>query len=178
MARRSLALALTAICMAGTIARADPVNLGYYSVTATRNFDDLNQHALSIGLPLRWNAVAGLNPELTITGGVLEQQRDRRGFISVGLTLEFHPSGARWFADAGFAPTYVGHADYAEGERLGAPFQFTTHVELGRALGKRRIHSIAIRLQHTSNGGFREPNPGVDMIGIAYHRLLGHRSGA
>jgi lipid A 3-O-deacylase len=70
-------------------------------------------------------------------------------------------------AEAGIAPTYLSRPDFGSKD-LGSNFQFTTHagvaVDMGPSL------RLSYRFQHMSNGGFGNPNPGLNlhMIGVSY----------
>jgi lipid A 3-O-deacylase len=98
---------------------------------------------------------------------------DPHVFTRVGITpvARWYPTASedgRWFLEAGigahlFAPVYrVG------GRRFSSSFNFGDHVALGRVFGSTGRHEWAVRLQHFSNAGLREPNPGEDFLQLRY----------
>lgn len=47
-------------------------------------------------------------------------------------------------------------------------FQFGTHVGAGYRFGPARRYDLGLRLQHISNGGLREPNPGINFVSVRF----------
>jgi len=45
-------------------------------------------------------------------------------------------------------------------------FQFGTHVGAGYRFGPALRYDLGLRVQHISNGGLREPNPGIDFVTV------------
>jgi len=43
-------------------------------------------------------------------------------------------------------------------------FQFGSHVGAGYRFGPARRYDLGLRVQHISNGGLREPNPGINFV--------------
>ena len=62
--------------------------------------------------------------------------------------------------EAGTRLTWLSRHEFDDRD-LGGPFQFTTHIGLVWKLS-RQFH-MALRLQHTSNGGIYDENPGLDL---------------
>lgn len=54
---------------------------------------------------------------------------------------------------------------------LGSAFQFGTHVGFGIRFGHAEQWDMAWRFEHLSNGGLKQPNPGINfsMIRFGYH---------
>lgn len=54
---------------------------------------------------------------------------------------------------------------------LSTNFQFGDHLGAGMRFGARGRYDAGLRLQHISNGGIRQPNPGIDflMVRLQYH---------
>jgi hypothetical protein len=44
----------------------------------------------------------------------------------------------------------------------------TAWLALGRSFGSGDRHEIALRAKHFSNGGVREPNPGLNFVQLRY----------
>lgn len=47
-------------------------------------------------------------------------------------------------------------------------FQFGTHVGAGYRFGPARRYDLGLRVQHISNGGLREPNPGINFVIVRF----------
>ena len=56
--------------------------------------------------------------------------------------------------------------------RGGAPFaskfQFGDHLGIGMRFGEGKVHDLSFRLQHLSNAGYRNPNPGINLLLVRY----------
>lgn len=51
-------------------------------------------------------------------------------------------------------------------------FNFGEHLAVGRQLGATRHHEVALRVQHFSNAGIRQPNPGENLVQVRYAAWL------
>ena len=47
-------------------------------------------------------------------------------------------------------------------------FQFGTHAGAGYRFGPARRYDLGLRVQHISNGGLREPNPGINFLSVRF----------
>jgi hypothetical protein len=47
-------------------------------------------------------------------------------------------------------------------------FQFGTHIGAGHRFGPGRRYDLGLRVQHISNGGLREPNPGINFVSLRF----------
>ncbi len=72
------------------------------------------------------------------------------------------------FVELGFSPTVIAGSSF-NGRDLGGNFHFTSSASIGATFGAREISSIALRIQHTSNAGLNNTNPGLDMIGLNFN---------
>jgi hypothetical protein len=54
---------------------------------------------------------------------------------------------------------------------FGSYFQFGDHIGAGWRFGPRGRYDLGVRAQHLSNGGIKEPNPGINfvLLRLAYH---------
>jgi lipid A 3-O-deacylase len=93
-------------------------------------------------------------------------------FTQVGITpvLRLYPpiGDNRWFAEVGIGANYISPAYQTEGKRFSTEFNFGDHAAFGRILGDRRQASVALRIQHFSNGGIDAPNPGENFAQLRY----------
>lgn len=110
---------------------------------------------------------------LDVTLGRIE---DGRGngieYVHAGPVWQYRPEflwrGA--YVEVGTALTRLG-IERVEGRELGGRWHSTSHVTLGHRPGRARRWWPALRLQHTSNAGTRDTNPGLDvpMLELGYH---------
>ena len=54
------------------------------------------------------------------------------------------------------------------GSRFAPKFQFGDHLGIGARFGARKEHDLGLRLQHLSNAGIKNPNPGINLILVRY----------
>lgn len=77
-----------------------------------------------------------------------------------------------WFVEIGTGVNRVS-PHYRAGDRtFSTSFNFGTQLAAGLAFGLRRAHELSLRIEHFSNAGIREPNPGEDFVQVRY--LLRH----
>ena len=68
----------------------------------------------------------------------------------------------------GIGANYISPIYRTESKRFSTAFNFGDHAAVGRILGDHRQASVALRLQHFSNGGIDEPNPGENFTQLRY----------
>ena len=54
------------------------------------------------------------------------------------------------------------------GSAFSTRFQFGDHLGVGVRFGERKAHDVGLRLQHLSNAGIKNPNPGINLILVRY----------
>jgi hypothetical protein len=112
---------------------------------------------------LRWEAAVG-----TLHEG------SHRAFVSGGPLWRFTPGqdrqSARFVIDFGIHPTLLSKSRFSNVD-LGGVFQFTSFLSAGARLGPARATRVALRVQHISNAGIYDKNPGTDQLGLE----LSHR---
>jgi lipid A 3-O-deacylase len=99
---------------------------------------------------------------------------DPTSFTRVGVTpvARWYPAAdeGRWFAEIGIGLHLMSPVYRVGGRQFSSSFNFGDHLALGRAFGEGGRHEWSVRLQHFSNGGLREPNPGEDFVQVRYAR--------
>lgn len=120
----------------------------------------------------------------TLTGYwelVLGQWRDSpeegRSWVSqVGITpvLRLYPAAwpAGWFVEAGIGVNIIAPKYRGDGEGFGTTFNFGDHLAVGVRFGAAGQHEVALRIQHFSNAGIKQPNPGENFVQLRYSRAL------
>jgi lipid A 3-O-deacylase len=80
----------------------------------------------------------------------------------------FEGGASPWFAEVGIGATvFDGHYE-TDSRRFSTQFQFTEALAIGRNFGANGAHELSLRLQHVSNGGIKEPNPGENLVKLRY----------
>ena len=172
----TLALAATAIFGSGSAWAQEARTLYLQAGVAERN-----AYATTVGVTWPWPTwFWGLG------SGVVRGQWD--GYLSNWssrpadtarrntLVLGLGPS-LRWRGDAGQSPWFVelgtgvswANRHYRNrSDAFGSRFNFASHLGLGRNFGAQQAHEISLRIQHSSNAGMKEPNPGENFLLLRY----------
>ena len=102
---------------------------------------------------------------LELAAGVISSSGASRPFFSLGPVWRFPIGGGRHYVDFGFSPTFLTGTEAAD-RNLGGHVHFTSSLALGMRFGLLDAYSLRLRVQHTSNGGLNDNNPGLDLIGF------------
>jgi lipid A 3-O-deacylase len=80
-------------------------------------------------------------------------------------------SGIAPFAEAAVGASVMSTHNIWRGHNMSSNFQFADHVAAGVSLGDKLQWDVAARLQHFSNGGISNPNPGINFfqLRVDYH---------
>ena len=94
--------------------------------------------------------------------------------VSAVPTLRLSGLGSRgWYAEAGIGPSMLMPIFESRDRIFSTEFNFQNHLAVGRTFGARGEHDLALRIEHFSNGGIREPNPGIEFASLRYTYRLG-----
>lgn len=104
---------------------------------------------------------------LELVVGTTSSSYETRPFVSFGPVWRLTRFDRRLFVELGFSPTFFAGSSFNNRD-IGGNLHFTSSANVGLTLGARRVSSLSIRVQHTSNGGLNATNPGMDMIGINF----------
>ncbi|MBS0508762.1 MAG: acyloxyacyl hydrolase [Proteobacteria bacterium] len=151
------------------------------SIYLQGNLAGQNTRAVTVGATLPWPAW-----RMPLWGGELRGHWDfyasrwsfdggggRRSSLLLGVTptLRLRPrqGAAAWFWEAGIGASLSNHRYRPLGhEEFSTRFNFASHLGLGLNLGARRQHELLLRLQHVSNAGIKQPNPGLNFLQLRY----------
>ena len=139
-----------------------------------------NTNALSVGVdwPSSWSTQAGgglwtLQWEAFVSRWSAPQAAGgRTSFTQLGFVPMF-----RWRPDGGKSPVFfeLGIGASVTDERFtsstktfGTRWNFSDNAAVGYAFGAKQQHEVSLRWQHTSNGGIKKPNPGLDLLLLRY----------
>jgi lipid A 3-O-deacylase len=94
----------------------------------------------------------------------------------IGLVpvFRYRPTGGTspWFFEAGVGLTLMTSLYETDRKRFSTTFNFADHFAAGRNFGSRNVHELSLRLQHFSNAGIKDPNPGENFIQIRFTKLF------
>lgn len=170
MRRRAGAALLAVAALPAAAPASGAVRIGGRYERAVNFVGGLQQAALTADVPvaLRWQPFHGVHVSYYVEvggGAFLNGSPDARPFVEAGPEARLSRSRHGWFVGLGICPTLVGGSEFRDNRQLGGSFFFTSHIDLGwRFAG----WTLALRFQHTSNANINHPNPGVNMIGVAF----------
>lgn len=105
----------------------------------------------------------GLDVHWEFTLGYWDGDTGDLELIALGPLVAYRALDERLRITAGLQPTLISEHE-VNGEDLGGPVQFTSHLGIGWALWPRLV--LGARIQHTSNGHLYDSNPGVDIFAL------------
>jgi len=77
-------------------------------------------------------------------------------------------AGGSPYVEAGIGVHYLSTVHVASTRDFSTRFQFGDHVGVGLRFGPGGRYDLGLRLQHLSNGGIREPNPGINFLQLRF----------
>ena len=102
-------------------------------------------------------------------------QGDRRNTWVIGAkpTLRWRPDQGQspWFMEAGIGVSYAVNRLYLTDHKdFSTRYNFASHLGIGYLFGEQRKNEVSLRLEHHSNAGIKNPNPGENFLQIRYAR--------
>ena len=98
-----------------------------------------------------------------------EGDENRVTQLSVVPTLRvFGPSRRGWYGEIGSGPAMVMPVFKSRDRSFSTEFNFQSQLALGYTLGDRAEHDIGLRIEHFSNAGIRDLNPGLEFASLRY----------
>lgn len=110
---------------------------------------------------------------LELAFGALATSSETHAFVSLGPVWTLPIREERLFLKYGFSPTLLSGSTFGDRD-IGGSFHITSSVSLEAALGLRRALSLALRIQHISNGGLNSLNPGMDIVALNISYIAGN----
>lgn len=157
-------------------AQAEPTLKSGVYLQYDRAPDDTRVGTIGITAPIQWSSTlwgtkAGAYWDLYYSR--LSSTGDGRNVTRmVGLVpsfrFRFNQGLSSWFADAGIGVTYTDRMFRTREKEFSTRFNFASHLGLGYSFGTRMQHELQLRLQHVSNAGIKEPNPGENFVQLRY----------
>jgi len=143
--------------------------------------------AWSIGGQWRWNRAWTVRDSLLLRGrweisvGRWRTDADDGGGdrawvtqVSVLPTLRLTSPGEHgWYAELGSGPSFLMPVFRSRDREFSTEFNFQSHFAVGYVLGWGGKHDVGLRVEHFSNAGIREPNPGMNFASLRYTHRFG-----
>jgi lipid A 3-O-deacylase len=130
--------------------------------------------------PWRGSALGGELTAHTELFGSLWHARDvddgRENFMQLGLVpvlrYRFAQGRSPWFVEGGIGLSFTHQRFVTRHKEFSTRLNFSDNVGFGRTFGEQGRHELSLRLQHTSNAGFKKPNPGLNLTMLRYARAF------
>lgn len=140
---------------------------------------DTDSLTLGYVLPWSWRQSAQEGPVSFYWDFFLSQWRaprpdgiDKRNYTQIGAIANwryrFSQGDSPWFVEAGIGATVMDSIYRTPDREFSTTFQFTEQLGVGRNFGAQGEHELSLRVQHFSNAGIKEPNPGENFVRVRY----------
>jgi hypothetical protein len=96
-----------------------------------------------------------------------------KDFAEIGFTPTFRwqrSEGGSPYLEAAIGLHVLDSVHVAEDRSFSSRFQFGDHIGAGFRFGERNRWDLGVRLQHLSNAGIRNPNPGINFLQLRLQR--------
>lgn len=147
------------------------VRFGFGEVVHGEDFNQLEIGA-AYRLPWDWKLDTGwiLESRINASAGAFHHDGgDTAAIGSIGPGFALVSPNQQYTLEAGISPTLMSQHEFGEAD-FGGNFQCTTFIGLNSRLGKRI--SASFRVQHMSNHGIYDHNPGVNQIMLGFNYQL------
>ncbi len=160
-----LVIALVLLIAGGmptTLVAATQPTVDIRTVGAVRKFDDTFQHSVVFhSTSPAWMRATRMDFAI----GAIAQSEDTSAFISYGPVWRKNAHSRPLYTEFGFSPTLLDGTVFGD-QDMGGHIHFTSSLSVGMKLGRLQRSELAFRIQHISNGGLADTNPGMDMVGL------------
>jgi lipid A 3-O-deacylase len=95
--------------------------------------------------------------------------------MDFGFTPVFRLQRRDWigpYVEAAIGLHFLSDLSISRTRLFGSRFQFGDHLAAGWRFGPRGRYDLGIRMQHLSNGGLKEPNPGINFAVVRFAWLF------
>lgn len=138
--------------------------------------------AWSIGGQWHWRRTWPLNDTLLVRGrwdfavgrwrtNLDETGRNEATVTQWSLVPTLRLSAPRqrgWYGEIGSGPSLLTPVFRSRDRAFSTEFNFQSHVAVGYTLGRHGEHDLGLRIEHFSNAGIRDPNPGMEFASLRY----------
>jgi hypothetical protein len=169
--KRALGAACTLLLFLATPAHA----LDSLAVELGRGDDDLTLLRVAAQWRWDWRLASGgwhLGGYWEVSAGGWRGGNHDVYDIGVTPVFRFQRSEGGPYVEAAIGARVVSDRHVTRRDTFSTRYQFADHIGLGTRFGERNRYDLGLRLQHMSNGGIREPNPGINFLMLRLQRDL------
>lgn len=171
------------LCSWGSAHAFDDQGIGIYGEggRAVRGGEAGGTNSATVGVMIPWTPFESLRtPSMSTYLDVFVSnwhvtpavQDGHSNYLQVGvipiLRYRFSEGMSPWFIEGGIGATVMNHLYRTPEHQFSTAFQFTEALGVGRSFGERGQHEVSFRIQHFSNAGIKEPNPGENFYKLRY----------
>ncbi len=163
-------------------AASDPRSMGVYVDAGTTFQSGRSTDSLAVGLTMPfgtprvfWGGDVSFYGDFFVGGWRATRPAGdgKNNYFQIGAIANaryrFAEGRSPWFVEAGIGGLVMDSLyRTTQGREFSTAFQFTEVLGVGLSFGAQREHEVALRLQHVSNGGIKEPNPGENFVRLRY----------
>ena len=155
-------------CLAVSASSTSEVHAGILNEVRLSSAGEKFSGTEQLGAVFRLRAPTWLRAHhMEMAVGAIQNDEDAQAFLSIGPVWRLGGLDQAVFVDFGFSPTVIGGSRFNDRD-MGGNVHFTSSLSIGRTFGQSQQSAVALRLQHISNGGLNNANPGMDMLGINF----------
>jgi lipid A 3-O-deacylase len=88
--------------------------------------------------------------------------------LSITPVFRLTAADSPWYFEGAIGFHWLSDYPSRGGSSFSSKFQFGDHLGVGMRFGERKQHDIGLRVQHLSNAGIKNPNPGINLILLHY----------
>ncbi|MCK5697764.1 MAG: acyloxyacyl hydrolase [Gammaproteobacteria bacterium] len=146
--------------------------IGLQGGAGSRHGEHFNQWEVTTTYSLPWHWQLGENWEIktqaTASLGILDGEGRQATIFTIGPNFVLMSPYKKLNFEVGINPTWMSKDKFKK-VNFGSKFQFTSSLGINYSISEYLI--IKIRVQHMSNAGISNHNPGLNqgMLGIGYH---------
>jgi len=138
-------------------------------------------NSATVGTMIPWTPIESLHTaamstylDLSVTNwhATPVVQDGHHNYLQIGvipsLRYRLAEGTSPWFVESGIGAVVMDHLYRTPEHRFSTAFQLTEALGVGRSFGDRGQHEVSLRVQHFSNAGIKEPNPGENFYKVRY----------
>ncbi|MBC7392554.1 MAG: acyloxyacyl hydrolase [Variovorax sp.] len=138
-------------------------------------------NSATVGTMIPWTPIESLHTaamstylDLSVTNwhATPVVQDGHRNYLQIGvipsLRYRLAEGTSPWFVEGGIGAVVMEHLYRTPEHQFSTAFQLTEALGVGRSFGDRGQHEVSLRVQHFSNAGIKEPNPGENFYKVRY----------
>jgi lipid A 3-O-deacylase len=175
---RTLAFAVLTLAGAAAPAAAQDGSPASFFVQGGSGEDGVRAASVGVQWPWAWRTAAlggEWSARTELFGSMWRAHAVGGGhenFFQLGLVpllrYRFAEGRSPWFVEGGIGLSVTDKRFVSRDKEFGTSWNFSDNLAVGRSFGEQGRQEVSLRLQHTSNGGLKKPNPGLNLVLLRY----------